>query len=88
MSNVCFRKTCMDIFSKKTKRSTEGCSKLKSQETSQVNERLVSTLENTQVPKWDRNRCPKEQAPPPPPSADMPHPLQMFYGNLTQLGKK
>ena len=24
-------------------------------------ERLVSTLEHTQVPKWDRTRCPEEK---------------------------
>ena len=44
----------------KQKRSTEGCSKLKSPETRQVQERLVSTLEHMQVPKWDRTRCPGE----------------------------
>ena len=38
----------------KQKRSTEGCSKFKSPETRQVQERLVSTLEHMQVPKWDR----------------------------------
>ena len=38
----------------KQKRSTEGCSKFKSQETRQVQERLVSTLEHMQVPKWDQ----------------------------------
>ena len=41
------------------KRSTEGCSKFKSPETRQVQERLVSTLEHMQVPKWDRTRCPE-----------------------------
>ena len=41
-------------------RSTEGCSKLKSPETRQVQEILVSTLEHLQVPKWDRTRCPEE----------------------------
>ena len=40
--------------------STEGCSKLKSPETRQVQEGLVSTLEHMQVPKWDRTRCPEE----------------------------
>ena len=65
-------------------RSTEGCSKLKSPETRQVQERLVSTLEHLQVPKWDRTRCPEEKAS----SVGMPHPLQMFYENLLQLGKK
>ena len=39
-------------------RSTEGCSKLKTLQTRQVQERMVSTLEHTQVPKWDRTRCP------------------------------
>ena len=41
----------------KQKRSTEGCSKFTSPETRQVQERLVSTLEHMQVPKWDRTRC-------------------------------
>ena len=41
-------------------RSTEGCSKLKSPETRQVQEILVSALEHLQVPKWDRTRCPEE----------------------------
>ena len=41
-------------------RSTEGCSKLKSPETRQVQEILVSTLEHLQVPKWDRTRCSEE----------------------------
>ena len=41
-------------------RSTEGCSKLKSPEKRQVQERLVSTSEHLQVPKWDRTRCPEE----------------------------
>ena len=45
---------------KEQKRSTEGCSKFKSPETRQVQERLVSTLEHMQVPKWDRTRCPEE----------------------------
>ena len=40
----------------KQKRSTEGCSKFRSPETRQVQERLVSTLEHMQVPKWDRTR--------------------------------
>ena len=44
----------------KQKRSTEGCSKFKSPETRQVQERLVSTLEHMQVPKSDRTRCPEE----------------------------
>ena len=44
----------------KQNRSTEGCSKLKSPETRQVQERLVSTLDHMQIPKWDRNRCPEE----------------------------
>ena len=44
----------------KQKRSTEACSKLKSPETRQVQERFVSTLEHLQVHKWDRARCPEE----------------------------
>ena len=44
----------------KQKRSTEGCSNFKGPETRQVQERLVSTLEHMQVPKWDRTRCPEE----------------------------
>ena len=40
----------------KQKRSTV----FKSRGTRQVQERLVSTLENMQVPKCDRNRCPEE----------------------------
>ena len=73
-----------NCLSSKKNRSTEGCSKLKSPGTRQVQERLVSTLEHMQVPKWDRTRCPEELAY----SVGMPHPLQMFYGNLIQLGKK
>ena len=71
-------------ISKEKKNTTEGCSKLKSPEARQVWERLVSTLEHLQVPKWDRTRCPEELAT----SVGMPHPLQMFYGNLSQIGKK
>ena len=56
----------------KQKRSTEGCSKFKSPETRQVQERLVSTLEHMQVPKWDRTRCPEESASP----VGMPHPYK------------
>ena len=37
-------------------RRIEGCSKLKSPETRQVQERLFSTLEHMQVPKWDREK--------------------------------
>ena len=48
------------LWGNKQKRSTEGCSKFKSPETRQVQERLVSTLEHMQVPKWDRTRCPEE----------------------------
>ena len=48
------------LSNNKQKRSTEGCSKFKSPETSQVQERLVSTLEHMQVQKWDRARCPEE----------------------------
>ena len=65
---------------KKQNRCTEGCSKLKSPETRQVQERLVSTLENMQVPKSDMTRCPEEWAS----SVGMPHQLQMLYRNLTQ----
>ena len=72
------------MFPSKQKRSTEGCSKFKSPDTRQVQERLVSTLEHMQVPKWDRTRSPEELAS----SVGMPHPLHMFYGNLAQLGKK
>ena len=74
---LCISKLC-SIFLIKTKeqnRSTEGCSKLKSPETRQVQERLVSTLEHMQVPKWDRTSlCWHATS------------LQMFHGNLTQLG--
>ena len=45
---------------KSKNRSTEGCSKLKSPETIQVQERLFSTLEHLQVPKLDRTRSLKE----------------------------
>ena len=38
--------------------------KLKSPETRQVQEKLVSTLEHLPVPKWDRTRCPEEKASP------------------------
>ena len=48
------------LYIAKQKRSTEGCSKFKGPETRQVQERLVSTLEHMQVPKWDRTRCPEE----------------------------
>ena len=44
----------------KQNRSTDGFSELKSPDTRQVQERLVSTLEHMQVPKWDRTRCPEE----------------------------
>ena len=47
-------------YSYMQKRNTEGCSKFNSPETRQVQERLVSTLEHMQVPKWDRSRCPEE----------------------------
>ena len=43
----------------KQTRSTEDVQiKLKCRETRQVQERLVSTWEHMQVPKWDRARCP------------------------------
>ena len=35
-----------------------------------------------QVPKLDRTMCPEQQAS----SVGMPHPLQIFYGSLVQLG--
>ena len=57
-STVFIRDACNK--SKEQKRSTEGYSKFKSPETRQVQERLVSTLEHMQVPKWDRTRCPEE----------------------------
>ena len=44
----------------KQKRRTEGCSKLKSPETRQVQERLVSTLEHMHVLKRDRTGCSEE----------------------------
>ena len=66
------------LLDAKQKRSTERCWKLKSPESRQVQERLVSTLEHMQVPKWDRTGCPEEKAS----SVGMPHPLQMFYGNV------
>ena len=66
------------FYVKRQKRSTEGCSKFKGPETRQVQERLVSTLEHMQVPKWDRTRCPDGKAS----SVGMLHLLHMFYGNL------
>ena len=59
ISTFCTHGTLVTICAKQ-KRSTEGCSKFKSPETRQVQERLVSTLEHMQVPKWDRTRCPEE----------------------------
>ena len=57
---VCIMYTVIDITMSKNiskqKRSTEGCSKFKSPETRQAQERLVSTLEHMQVQKWDRTR--------------------------------
>ena len=44
----------------KQKKCTEVCSKLKSPETRQVQEILVSALEHLQFPKWDRTRCSEE----------------------------
>ena len=58
--NWLFNVTINDISVISKNWSTEGCSKLKSPETRQVQERLVSTLEHLQVPKWDRTRCPEE----------------------------
>ena len=54
--HICVRQRPM----RSKNRSTEGCSKLKSPETRQVQEILVSTLEHLQAPKWDRTRCPEE----------------------------
>ena len=54
------RSSIVNKIDYKQKRSTEGCSKFKGPETRQVQERLVSTLEHMQVPKWDRTRCPEE----------------------------
>ena len=51
-------KWCIHL-SRGQKKSTEGCSKFKSLETRQVQERLFSTLYHMQVPKWDRTRCPE-----------------------------
>ena len=53
------RVTAITSFESKN-RSTEGCPKLKSPETRQVQEMLVSTLEHLQVPKWDRTSSPEE----------------------------
>ena len=58
--NICCFLRIAQILNFKQKRSTEGCSKFKSPEIRQVQERLVSTLEHMQVPKWDRTRCPEE----------------------------
>ena len=58
-SNQNFKRATFTLCIKQ-KRSTEGCSKFKSPETRQVQERLVSTLKHMQVPKWDRTRCPEE----------------------------
>ena len=57
---ILFRKWRSDYHVASINRSTEGLSKLKSPETRQVQERLVSTLEHLQAPKWDRTRCPEE----------------------------
>ena len=59
-THICYSQNKKTEERKKQNRSTEGCSKLKSPETRQVHERLVSTLEHMQVPKWDRTRCPEE----------------------------
>ena len=69
--------------------STEGCSKLKSQEKSSQEKqdkfrmRLVSSLEHLQVLKWDRTRGVSVLCWHTSPVAKL-----MFYGNLSQLGKK
>ena len=49
-----FREDDEHFVDYKQKRSTEACSKLKSPETRQVQEKLVSTLEHMQVPNWDK----------------------------------
>ena len=56
----------------------------KSPETWQVQEKMVSTLEQMQVPNKDRTRCPHEKAS----SVGMPHPLQMFYAYLPNFCNK
>ena len=43
----------------------------------------VSTLEHLQISKCNRTRCHKEKAS----AVGIPHPLQMFYGNLAQFGE-
>ena len=52
--------TDLDLNTNEQKGTTEGCSKFKSLETGQVQEKLASTLEHMQVPKWDRTMCPEE----------------------------
>ena len=79
----CFASKPMLYFKAKTELPRDVRNS-KSPEKRQVLERLVSTIEYLQVPKWDRTRCPEELAS----SVGMPYPLQMFYGNLSQLGKK
>ena len=44
----------------KAKEKYQGIFEIQSPEKRQVQERLVSTLEHMQVPKWDRTRCPEE----------------------------
>ena len=68
----------------KAKEKYRGMFETQSPETRQVQERLVSTLEHLQVQKWDRTKCPDEQAS----SVGMPNPLKMFYRNFSQLGKR
>ena len=60
MLYICITVHIIETFLISKNRSTEGCSKLKSPETRQVQEIFVSTLEHLQVPKWDRTRCPEE----------------------------
>ena len=48
------------ILAKSKREVPRGGSKFKGPETRQVQEKLVSTLEHMQVPKWDRTRCPEE----------------------------
>ena len=77
-------KIVLDFNDTKQNRGTDSCSKLKSPETRQVQERLVSTLEHLQVTKLDQIRRPEELVS----SVCIPHPLQKFYGYIAQLGKK
>ena len=57
---------------------------VKSQDISQVSERLVSTLEHEQVPNWTGTGVRKRKAF----SVCMPRPLQMLNGNLLESGQR